>query len=209
MIPTEKSVLLLIDIQNDFCPGGALEVENGDEIIEPINRIIHRFPKVVATKDWHPEDHISFASLHEGHDPFDVITADGEDQVLWPDHCIKGSSGAELRTGLDMTGVHLILHKGYRTDLDSYSAFFENDKTTPTGLHPYLKGLDIGNVFIAGLAEDVCVFFSVMDARRLGYPVYILTDAVRGVDTPPGTLEKNRRAMKDSGAEYISTGDIA
>ncbi len=208
MYTTEKSVLLLIDIQYDFTPGGAVEVEKGDEIIGPINRIIHKFPKVVATKDWHPKDHVSFASNQPGHDPFDVIQVEGEDTVLWPDHCIKGARGAELREEIDITGVHLILHKGYRTGLDSYSAFFENDKVTSTGLHPYLKGLGIENVFIAGLAEDVCVFFSVMDAIKLGYPVYILSDAVKGVDSPPGRLEKNRKGMKDAGAVYITTGEV-
>lgn len=204
----KKSALLIIDVQNDFCPGGALAVPNGDEVVPVLNNTAARFPTVVATKDWHPSGHISFASVHEGATIGEVRKIDGLDQVMWPDHCIPGTPGAEFHPDLAVDHINLIVHKGLDKKLDSYSAFFENDGTTPTGLEGYLRGLGIGQIVIGGLATDYCVYFSAKDALARGFSVFLLEDAVRGVDVPEGNLAKTVDDMKRSGVVFISSQEV-
>ena len=187
--------LVVIDVQNDFCPGGALPVAEGDRVVPVINRLAARFQRVVATQDWHPPGHVSFASSHPGRRPFESIGS----QQLWPDHCLAGSRGAELHPKLDTRPFALIVRKGARRELDSYSAFFENDWSTPTGLGYYLQGLGVGEVWLAGLATDVCVYHSAMDALKLGFTVFLAGEACRGIDQPPGSLGKRLDEMKGAG----------
>ncbi len=203
-----QSALIIVDVQKDFCPGGSLAVPEGDQIVPVINRLSPKFSLVAATKDWHPEDHISFASNQEGREPFETIEMYGETQILWPDHCVKTTKGAEFHQDLDLTSVHCILHKGFRKKLDSYSVFFENDKKTPTGLSFFLQGLGIKKVYLTGLAEDVCVYASAKDARRLDFGTFVIRDAVRGVDTPEGSLEEAREDMRNRGVIYISSQEL-
>lgn len=204
-----ESALIIVDIQNDFCPGGAMEVAGGDEIIPSINQLVRReaekeqgrFSKVVATADWHPQNHVSFASQHAGHAPYEEIEVDGLPQNLWPDHCVAASEGAALHPELDQTNINLILHKGTQAGLDSYSAFFENDGTTPTGLHGYLQEFGIDSVYVVGLALDWCVYFSAVDARRLGYTTVLIEDLSRPVDVPAGCAQKRLSAMREKGVK--------
>jgi len=203
------AALLIIDVQNDFCPGGSLAVENGNEVIPVINRIAPAFPLVVATKDWHPDGHISFASSHAGKQPQDTVRVNGIDQILWPKHCVKGSVGAQFHPDLDQRPINLVLHKGVKLELDSYSAFFENDKKTETGLQHYLRGLGFTRVFIAGLAEDVCVFFSAMDARSLGLETFVVKDATRGVDLPAGRTRETEQQMEEAGVTFVASEEIS
>jgi len=178
----EHDVLLVIDVQNDFCAGGALAVPGGDEVIAPIHRIAPRFEHIVLTQDWHPSNHFSFATSHRGKQPYDSIELDYGTQTLWPAHCVQGTHGAEFHPALGLTQAELILRKGFRPQIDSYSAFFENDRTTPTGLAGYLKERGLTRVFLAGLAYDYCVGYSALDARRLGLPAFVLRDACRAID---------------------------
>ena len=208
-----SSALIEIDVQNDFCPGGALAVEHGDEVTDPLNRLAFLFSahggRVIATQDWHDANHISFASSHPGKKPGDIIDLPlVKQQVLWPDHCVKGTKGANFHKDLDMYLVHLIVRKGYRQELDSYSAFFENDRTTPTGLNGFLKGLGIKSVFLGGLATDYCVFYGAMDAVNHGFETYVLRDAVRGVGFPEGSIDKAFETMEQAGIQIIDSGDI-
>jgi nicotinamidase/pyrazinamidase len=175
-------VLIVIDVQNDFCPGGALAVPRGDEVIAPIQRIAPRFQHVVLTQDWHTPDHSSFASAHPGKKPFESIDLGYGTQTLWPDHCVQGTRGAELHPDLNLTRAEMILRKGFRSNIDSYSAFFENDRRTPTGLAGYLRERELTRVFLAGLAYDYCVGYSALDARRLGLEAFVLRDACRAID---------------------------
>lgn len=202
--------LLIVDVQNDFCPGGALAVERGDEVVAVINRVSLAFTRIVATQDWHPPGHLSFASSHPGRKPLETVEVNGIAQVLWPDHCVQGSRGAELHPRLDTRGVSLVLRKGMRTELDSYSAFFENDRATATGLAGYLRGLGVDELFVCGLATDYCVFASVMDALALGFRVTVVRDACRGVDFPAGNalaaMERAGAAMAESTALPRSSG---
>ena len=201
--------LLLIDVQNDFCPGGSLAVDRGDEIVPVINRISPAFTRVVATQDWHPPTHVSFASNHAGRKPLESVEVGGAPQVLWPDHCVQGSRGAELHPGLDTRGVGLILRKGARPSLDSYSAFFENDRTTSTGLSHWLRGLGVGEVFLCGLATDYCVLASAMDARGLGFAVTLVQDACRGVDFPAGSVRRALTDMQTAGVKVIQSAEVS
>jgi len=208
-----SSALLIIDVQNDFCPGGALAVNGGDEIIGPLNDLAAVFAKnggtVIATQDWHPQKHVSFASSHPGKKPGQTVNLSGiTDQVLWPDHCVQGTAGADFHRGLNPGPVHLIIRKGFRQELDSYSAFFENDKKTPTGLDGFLRGLGIKSVFLGGLATDYCVFCSAMDSVRLGYKTTVFQDAVRGVGIPPGSVERAIDTMVKAGIKLINSTDI-
>lgn len=197
-----KKALLIIDMQYDFCPNGALAVNGGDEIVKGINEIISDYDVVVATQDWHPAGHKSFASTHTL--PIgDIIDLDGINQVLWPDHCVQGTRGAELHDDLDKENINLILRKGMNKDLDSYSAFFENDKVTPTGLNGYLNDLKVEEVHLAGLATDYCVYYSAMDAVKLGYTTKIILPLTRGVDFPEGNIEKSILDMKKNNIEII------
>jgi nicotinamidase/pyrazinamidase len=174
--------LLVIDVQNDFCPGGALAVSGGDDIVTGINALMAEFPAVILTQDWHPADHLSFASQHPGKAPMEMTEMPYGPQVLWPDHCIQGSHGAEFHADLDTTRADLIIRKGFRREIDSYSAFFENDQTTPTGLEGYLRDRGISKLTLVGLATDFCVNFSAVDAAKLGFTVEMRSDLTRAID---------------------------
>ena len=178
----DSDVLLVIDVQNDFCPGGRLAVAGGDEIVAKVNRIAHGFQHVVLTQDWHPAGHSSFASTHPGKQPFEMVTMAYGPQTLWPDHCIQVSEGAAFHKGLDIPHAELIVRKGYRKTIDSYSAFFENDHTTPTGLGGYLKERGFIHVTCVGLAFDFCVRYSAEDARSLGFDTEVIEAACRAID---------------------------
>jgi nicotinamidase/pyrazinamidase len=204
----DSAVLLVIDVQNDFCPGGRLAVKDGDIVVPVINSIADIFPKTVATMDWHPRNHVSFASNHPGAKVFDVIDVDGIDQVLWPDHCVQGSQGADFHPDLDDKHFDLILRKGSSPSLDSYSAFFENNRTTSTGLEYYLKGFVVEELFICGLATDYCVFYSAIDSVSMGFETSLIIDATKGVDTPEGSVEKAVREMKKAGVRIIKSQEL-
>ncbi len=239
VIDIARSALISIDVQNDFCPGilrsdgmrespGALAVADGDAVVPPLNALAARFAagggKVVATQDWHPAGHVSFASAHAGAKVYDTVAVPvpesrplrqglppapaAVDQTLWPDHCVQGTFGAAFHPFFDLRPVTLVLRKGYRSGLDSYSAFFENDRTTATGLDGWLKGLGIGTVFLGGLATDYCVLYSALDAARLGYETVLLTDAVRGVGAPPGSIERALDLMREAGVLFMDSGSL-
>ncbi len=204
----KRSALIIIDVQNDFCPGGSLPVAEGDQVIPVINRVAGSVPLVVATQDWHPADHVSFASRHRGRSPFDTVERGGLVQVLWPDHCVQGSAGAELHPDLDQRPFDLVIHKGTDPEIDSYSAFFENDRRTSTGLEYYLRGLGCEELLLAGLATDYCVLYSALDAVRLGFRTTVLLDAVRGVGQPPGSLEGALREMRAAGVALRESREL-
>lgn len=174
--------LLVIDIQNDFCPGGALAVHDGDTIIPIINQLSQQFEHIILTQDWHPQGHSSFASVHEGKAPYEVIQMSYGSQVLWPDHCIQGTDGADFHSELQATKAQLIIRKGFRKEVDSYSAFYENDHQTATGLAGYLKDSGIDTLYLVGLATDFCVKWSAIDGIQEGFDVYVIKDAVKGID---------------------------
>ncbi|MBN1524011.1 MAG: bifunctional nicotinamidase/pyrazinamidase [Spirochaetales bacterium] len=205
----ETTALLVIDVQNDFCPGGSLAVSRGDAVIPVINTISPLFSNVVLTQDWHPENHASFASQHSGKKAFDVINIAGVQQVLWPDHCVSGSMGADFHPGLDSSIARMIIRKGIHQHIDSYSAFFENDHETSTGLHGYLHELGIVTVVLAGLATDFCVYYSAVDAVKMGYRVIVILDAVAGIDVPEGSVKKAIAEMTNMGVICINSGEIA
>ena len=195
--------LLIVDMQNDFCPGGALAVPEGDAIVPQINALAARFPCVLQTQDWHPPGHQSFASSHPEHDPYDVIEVDYGEQVLWPDHCVQGTDGVEFHPDLDTTHTELIVRKGFRPEIDSYSAFYENDGATSTGLAGYLRERGIDTLYLCGLATDFCVKWSALDGRKEGFDVYVIEDATRGIDQD-GSLAAAWDAMNDAGVQVIS-----
>ncbi|MFP3042237.1 nicotinamidase [Treponema primitia] len=240
-----EAALIMVDVQNDFCPAytgkngkqrpdGALAVSRGYEVIEPLNRAAEKFAhdgkKVIASQDWHPAHHNSFASSHPGkkvneiillpvpesvqspgihrRDPIKEYALPAIQQVMWPDHCIQGSEGAQFHDELNLNYVNLVIRKGSRENLDSYSVFFENDRYTPTGLDGFLKGLDIKQIFIGGLATDYCVLYSAMDAVRLGYKVVVLSDAVSGVNVPEGSVNQATSLMRGAGISFITTQEI-
>lgn len=194
--------LIVIDMQYDFCPGGALAVEEGDQIVPGINALIDEFPAVILTQDWHPAGHSSFASSYKGKAPFDTIEMSYGTQVLWPDHCIQGSDGAAFHADLDTDSADMIVRKGFNPAIDSYSAFFENDHETPTGLHGYLQTRGIETLTMVGLATDFCVNFSAVDAAKLGYDVTVLTELCRGIDLD-GSLAAALEGMKDAGVKVV------
>lgn len=189
--------LIVIDVQNDFCPGGALAVPEGDAVVAPINAMMPEFDAVILTQDWHPAGHSSFATSHPGKAPYDMIDMAYGPQVLWPDHCVQGSAGAAFHPRLRTDG-DLIIRKGFRPEIDSYSAFFENDHETPTGLDGYLRTRGIDRLTMAGLATDFCVHFSAVDAARLGFKVTVRLDACRAIDLD-GSLSAAMGAMKEAG----------
>jgi nicotinamidase/pyrazinamidase len=195
---TSTSALLVIDVQNDFCEGGALEVASGSEVIAPINEMMEASEIVVLSQDWHPNSHQSFAQNHENRVPYEVMTMPYGPQVLWPKHCVVETKGAEFHPNLKTAFAQMVVRKGFRTEIDSYSAFFENDKTTATGLDGYLKSRSVKRVTLAGLALDFCVFYSAMDAQALGYEVVVETEACRAIDLD-GSLEAALIAMKNAG----------
>lgn len=193
---SDSDVLLVVDVQNDFCQGGALAVPGGDEVVEPINSLAERFRHVVLTQDWHPAGHLSFASSHPDRKPLDTITLAYGPQILWPDHCVQGTLGAEFHATLRVPHAELVLRKGYDRAIDSYSAFYENDHQTPTGLGGYLRERGLTRVFIAGLAFDFCVRYSAEDARRAGLGAVVIEDACRGIDID-GSEADTRRSLSE------------
>ncbi len=198
----QREVLIVIDPQRDFCPGGALAVPQGDAIIPAVNRLARRFAHVILTQDWHPPGHTSFASAHPGRQPFETIEVDYGPQTLWPDHCVQGSEGAAFHPGLDIANVELVIRKGYHAGIDSYSAFRENDRNTPTGLAGYLRERGFERVTLCGLATDYCVFFSAIDAREAGFAASVVLGASRGIDLD-GSLGRALAAMRDAGVELL------
>jgi nicotinamidase/pyrazinamidase len=194
--------LLLIDLQPDFMPGGALAVAGGDEIVPGINQLAGRFDHVILTQDWHPAGHISFASTHPGERPYTLIDVAYGPQTLWPAHCLQGSAGAALHEGLDVPHAELILRKGFRREIDSYSAFLENDHRTATGLAGYLRERGLQRLFVAGLAYDFCVRFSAVDGKALGFETLVLEDLCRAVNLP-GSVEQTNQAYADAGIKRL------
>ncbi len=205
--PTDSDALLVIDVQNCFVPGGSLAVKRGDEIVPLINRIAKNFHNVVLTQDWHTADHVSFASQHEGKKPFEAIQLSYGTQVLWPDHCVQGTEGAAIVSGINIPHAELIIRKGFHRDVDSYSAFLEADRKTQTGLAGYLKGRGIKRVFVCGLATDYCVAWSALDARKFGFQADVIEDACRGIDLN-GSIAKAWADMTKAGVKRIQSADI-
>ncbi len=198
-----SQALLIIDVQNDFCSGGSLTVPNGEQVAGPINRIMKSYSCIAATQDWHPQGHFSFASAHPDKQIFDTIPFLDDLQTLWPDHCIAGSHGAAFHPNLDTDKIDLILRKGTNLNLDSYSAFYENDHTTSTGLAGYLRARSIEAVTICGLAADVCVYFTAKDALSCGFQVSIFLDGVRGIDQPRGSLAERLEELQKAGVVLL------
>ena len=201
-------LLLVVDVQNDFCPGGGLPVADGDQVVPVINRLLPQFRHVVLTQDWHPADHASFASRHPGKAPYEAVQMPYGEQTLWPDHCVQGSDGAAFHPDLETDGALAVIRKGMNPSIDSYSAFTENDRSTPTGLGGLLRALHIQRVFLAGLAFDFCVGWSATDARAHGFEAIVLEDATRPVDLP-GTVAGARTAMRDAGVIVTTSHEIA
>jgi nicotinamidase/pyrazinamidase len=202
-----EDVLLVVDIQYDFLPGGSLAVTGGDEIVPLVNQLAKKFRNVVLTQDWHPADHISFASQHEGKSPFDTVELDYGTQVLWPDHCVWNTHGAEISHDLDIPQAQLIIRKGYTKIIDSYSGFQEADRQTLTGLAGYLNERDIGRLFVVGLATDFCVAWTALDAAAGGFDVTVIEDATRAIDAN-GSLEQAWTDMTEAGVERIQSREI-
>ena len=205
---TETAALLMIDIQNDFCPGGALAVADGDSVVSIANRLQRKFSVRVATQDWHPPDHMSFADNHEGMAPFSMTDMPYGPQVLWPRHCVIGSGGAAFHKDLETDTADLIIRKGFRAEIDSYSAFFENDKTTETGLAGYLKERGVGDVYLVGLATDFCVCYSAVDAVKQGFKATVVTDGCRAIDLD-GSLDAAMAGMRQAGVSFATSADLA
>ncbi len=203
-----EDALIVVDIQYDFLPGGSLAVAGGNEIIEPINALARKFHNVVQTQDWHPADHISFASNHPGMEPFQTIQLPYGTQVLWPDHCVIGSKGAQFSIALDIPQVQTIVRKGYRETIDSYSAFKENDHKTPTGLAGYLRERGIKRIFVCGLATDFCVAWTAEDGMELGFEAVVIEDATRAINTN-GSLEAAWARMNAGGVRRMMLRDFA
>jgi nicotinamidase/pyrazinamidase len=202
MQPRDDDVLLVVDLQNDFCPGGALAVPRGDAIVPLVNRLGERFRHIVMTQDWHPPGHRSFASAHPGRQPFETVDLAYGPQTLWPDHCVQGTPGAAFHAGLDLPRAELVLRKGFRPEIDSYSAFVENDRRTPTGLAGYLRERGLSRLFLAGIATDYCVLYSALDARRHGFAAVLVEDACRGIDLD-GSRARALAAMREAGIRLI------
>jgi nicotinamidase/pyrazinamidase len=198
MTPDDRDVLLIVDVQNDFCPGGALAVPDGDAIVPTVNRLARSFAHVILTQDWHPPGHASFAGSHPGRRPFEAIEISYGTQILWPDHCVQGSPGAGFHAQLDVPHAELVVRKGFRSTIDSYSAFRENDRSTPTGLAGYLRERGFERLTLCGLATDFCVAFSAIDGREAGFDVTVVTSACRGIDLD-GSLGRAMRSMSDAG----------
>jgi nicotinamidase/pyrazinamidase len=201
------AAFLVIDVQNDFCPGGALAVPDGDAVVPVINRLMSHFPRVVATQDWHPAGHRSFASSHPGRRPFETAAVDYGDQVLWPDHCVQGTPGAEFHRDLDAARAAMVIRKGMNPKVDSYSAFFENDRRTATGLVGYLNGLGIRRLYFGGLATDFCVLYSALDARAAGFACTVVSDACRGIDLD-GSLQAAMQKMREHDIEFTAAAVV-
>jgi nicotinamidase/pyrazinamidase len=202
-----SDVLIVIDVQNDFCPGGALAVPHGDEVVAPILSVAQQFAHIILTQDWHPADHTSFAASHPGKKPYESIELAYGTQTLWPPHCVQETPGADFHSALYLPQAEMILRKGFRPQVDSYSAFFENDRATPTGLAGYLRERGLTRVFLAGLAYDYCVGYSALDARRLGFPAVVLRDACRAIDLD-GSVPAMEAQFAEAGVTVISTAEL-
>jgi len=202
-----ETALVVIDVQNDFCPGGHLAVPDGDQVVQPINQLFENFTHIIFTQDWHPAVHSSFASNHHGFEPYQTVSMPYGSQILWPDHCIQGEQGAEFHAQLDVNQASVILRKGTNKDIDSYSAFVENDQKTPTGLHGYLKEHNINQIVLVGLATDFCVYYSAMDAAAKGYNVLVLIDCCRAIDLD-GSLQQAQKAMGTNGISLITANEF-
>ncbi len=204
----QNDALIIIDMQYDFMPGGALPVERGDFIIDEINLIAEKFKKmksfIVFTQDWHPKGHLSFASSHSGKNPGDEYQTDAIGPILWPDHCVQGSKGASFHEKLKKDLAHAIIRKGYNPTIDSYSGFIENDKKSETGLSGYLKTLNVKRIFICGLALDYCCYFTAMDGIDLGFEVYFLAELAKGIDNPPGNISNVLVNMINKGIKFAN-----
>ncbi|MGU3360698.1 bifunctional nicotinamidase/pyrazinamidase [Methylobacterium sp. M6A4_1b] len=207
MIPGARDVLLVIDVQADFLPGGALAVPDGDAVVAPVNRLLGLFPHAVLTQDWHPPGHVSFATSHPGRAPFDTVPLAYGPQVLWPEHCVQGSPGADLSPALDADRAELVIRKGHHRQVDSYSAFLEADRRTPTGLAGYLRERGFTRVVLCGLATDYCVAWSALDARAAGFEALVVADAVRGIDRD-GLVARAWADMRASGVGRITSEAI-
>ncbi|KQP30055.1 nicotinamidase [Methylobacterium sp. Leaf104] len=207
MIPGARDVLLVIDVQVDFLPGGALAVPDGDAVVAPVNRLLGLFPHAVLTQDWHPPGHVSFATSHPGRAPFDTVPLAYGPQVLWPEHCVQGSAGAALAPGLAADRAELVIRKGHHRRVDSYSAFLEADRRTPTGLAGYLRERGFTRVILCGLATDYCVAWSALDARAAGFEALVVADAVRGIDLD-GSVARAWADMQAAGVTRITSGAI-
>ena len=203
----ESDVLLVVDVQNDFCPGGKLAVPKGDEVVPAINRLASRFRHVVLTQDWHPPGHQSFASSQPGKRPFETVSVAYGQQILWPDHCVQGTLGAQFHERLQIPHAELVIRKGFRPTIDSYSALYENDRKTPTGLAGYLRERGLTRMFIAGLALDFCVRYSAEDARREGFAVTVIEDACRGIDVE-GSVAATRESFAVLGVAAVAAGEV-
>lgn len=206
--PTATDAFLVVDVQYDFLPGGSLGVADGDRIVAPVNALGHKFENVLMTQDWHPRGHISFASNHDGAKPFEVIMLPYGPQILWPDHCVWNTRGAEFSSELDLPHAQLVIRKGYHEIVDSYSGFQEADRKTKTGLEGYLAERGFKRLFIAGLATDFCVHWTAVDARAAGFETYVVEDASRAIDTN-GSLDAAWKAMTAAGVRRITSDDIA
>lgn len=200
--------LNVTDIQNDFLPGGALPVPGGDVIIPVVNAVMPRFELVVATKDWHPANHGSFAGNHPGSHPGDIVELGGVPQRLWPDHCVQNTPGADFAPGLDTTRIEHIIYKGTDADIDSYSGFFDNAHLRETGMHAYLQSRGVTDLYLVGLALDYCVFYTAMDARQLGYDTSVILDGCRGLDVAPGDIERALATMRDAGVHLVCSDAV-
>ena len=205
---TTHDALIVIDVQNDFCPGGQLAVAGGDRVVPPILQLAQHFGHIILTQDWHPANHASFASSHPGKQPFEQVEMPYGSQTLWPDHCVQQTTGAEFHPDLHLPNAELILRKGFRSAIDSYSAFFENDRTTPTGLAGYLRERNLMRVFFAGLAYDYCVGYSALDARQLGFLTFIVRDVCRAIDLN-GSVAAIETEFAKSGVVLIESSALA
>jgi nicotinamidase/pyrazinamidase len=205
--PGEADVLLVVDVQNDFCPGGALAVPDGDAIVPLVNHLMDRFSHVVLTQDWHTPGHNSFASAYPGKSPYEAVEASYGTQILWPDHCVQGTAGAAFHRDLNVTRAELIVRKGFRSGIDSYSTFYENDHTTSTGLAGYLRDRGFRHVYICGLATDFCVTWSALDARREGFQATVIEDACRAIDLE-GSMAAARAEMQAADVEILTFSSV-
>ncbi|MGE4498028.1 MAG: bifunctional nicotinamidase/pyrazinamidase [Deferribacterales bacterium] len=203
----KNTALIVVDVQNDFCPGGALAVKNGSRVVPVINSLIDSFDVIVGTQDWHPVHHSSFASNNDA-EPFSVKTLNGINQVMWPEHCIQGSGGADFHPDLHADAFNIIIRKGTNPDVDSYSAFTENDGISSTGLKGWLNELGIRKVYITGLATDFCVLYTALDAVKAGFETYVIEDACKGVDFPEGNVAKALSSMKEAGIRVVQSADV-
>ena len=207
MATRDTEILIVVDVQNDFCPGGALAVPDGDAVVPVVNRLAGRFAHRILTQDWHPAGHSSFAASHDGRAPFETAEMPYGTQVLWPDHCVQGSAGAAFHPDLQVDGADLIIRKGFRSAIDSYSAFFENERKTPTGLAGYLRDRGFDKVVLAGLATDFCVAYSALDGRRLGFATTVAVDACRGIDLN-GSLDAAMKEMAAAGVAFAQAATL-